>query len=160
MLDNNKKASDEILELADKLCFLLLDHNFVVHRYDSHSTNSIYLKLDYGACGSIRISDHEGFSHLNYRWNIGPHIKNKKTERGRYYRSFYNSRKWPCLIQDVVNERGKRQAVKGSYSYKHRINKGIREMSRDKNGFWSHNDTREVKVEDLRPREYGGSSND
>lgn len=30
----------------------------VIHRLDAYSTNSIYLKFDYGIVNSLRISDH------------------------------------------------------------------------------------------------------
>ena len=36
----------------------LLDLGFIVHRYNSHTTSSIYLKLDYGVSCGIRIADH------------------------------------------------------------------------------------------------------
>lgn len=36
----------------------------VIHRLDAYSTNSIYLKFDYGIVNSLRISDHEGKKHL------------------------------------------------------------------------------------------------
>ena len=42
----------------------------IIHRYDSYSTNSIYLKFDYGVANSLRISDHDGKRHLKYRFNI------------------------------------------------------------------------------------------
>ena len=42
----------------------------VIHRLDAYSTNSIYLKFDYGIVNSLRISDHEGKKHLSYRYNI------------------------------------------------------------------------------------------
>ena len=39
----------------------------IIHRYDSISTNSIYLKFDYGVACSLRISDHNGYKHLDYQ---------------------------------------------------------------------------------------------
>lgn len=41
-----------------------------IHRYDAYSTNSVYLKFDYGLGNSLRISDHHGKERLNYRFNI------------------------------------------------------------------------------------------
>ena len=57
-------------QIAEYVIEELLKHGFVIHRYDAHSTCSIYLKLDYGACNSIRISDHDGYEHLSYKYNI------------------------------------------------------------------------------------------
>ena len=57
----NKIAEEIIEQLKGKV---------VIHRYDATSTNSIYLKFDYGVANSLRISDHCGKYHLRYRFNI------------------------------------------------------------------------------------------
>ena len=48
----------------------LLDLGFIVHRYNSHTTSSIYLKLDFGVCCGIRIADHNGRKRYHYRFNV------------------------------------------------------------------------------------------
>lgn len=48
----------------------LLDMGFIVHRYNAHSTSSIYLKLDYGIACGIRIADHPGKKKYRYRFNV------------------------------------------------------------------------------------------
>ena len=48
----------------------LLDLGFIVHRYNSHTTSSIYLKLDYGVSCGIRIADHPGKKKYSYRFNV------------------------------------------------------------------------------------------
>ena len=48
----------------------LLDMGLIVHRYNAHSTNSIYLKLDYGLACGIRIADHPGKKKYSYRFNV------------------------------------------------------------------------------------------
>lgn len=48
----------------------LLEMGFIVHRYNSHSTSSIYLKLDYGLSCGIRIADHPGKKKYSYRFNV------------------------------------------------------------------------------------------
>ena len=57
-------------EIADYISEKLLQEGFIIHKYQAFSTCSIYLKLDYGACNSIRISDHNGYEHLSYKYNI------------------------------------------------------------------------------------------
>lgn len=47
-------------DVANYLIPKLLEIGFIVHRYNSHSTSSIYLKLDYGLSCGIRIADHKG----------------------------------------------------------------------------------------------------
>ena len=56
--------------MADTLIKSLLNMGFIVHRYNAHSTSSIYLKLDYGVACGIRIADHPGKKKYRYRFNI------------------------------------------------------------------------------------------
>lgn len=62
-------------EIANKIQSKLLDKGFIIHRYNAYSTKSIYLKLDYGVGNSIRISDHIGKGHLQYRYNVLTTVK-------------------------------------------------------------------------------------
>ena len=64
-------------EIADSICRRLKKKGFSILHYDAMSTDSIYLKLDYGVCNSIRIGGHRGKSKLKYRYNIGTNIKKK-----------------------------------------------------------------------------------
>lgn len=59
-----------IQSIADSLTHTLSQAGFTIQRYDASTTDSIYLKLDYGVGNSIRISNHTGKKHLNYRYNI------------------------------------------------------------------------------------------
>lgn len=60
----------------------------IIHRYDSFSTNSIYLKFDYGVANSLRISDHDGKKHLKYRFNILESMSNKSSKIARTRQGF------------------------------------------------------------------------
>lgn len=62
-------------EVVNFLIKKLLDIGLIVHRYDSYSTSSIYLKLDFGLACGIRIADHPGKKKYSYRFNV---IKNYK----------------------------------------------------------------------------------
>lgn len=42
----------------------------IIQKYQSKTSLSVYLKLDYGVLNSIRISDHKGEKYLNYRYNV------------------------------------------------------------------------------------------
>lgn len=57
-------------DVANILAEELLNMNFIVHRYNSHSTSSIYLKLDFGLACGIRIADHSGKPKYKYRFNV------------------------------------------------------------------------------------------
>lgn len=83
---------------ADKIINKLLDLGFIVHRYDAYSTNSIYIKLDYGACNSIRISDHEGKQHLSYKYNALKGIR-----KPYWTKDFKNMWRYYCNCKDIDN---------------------------------------------------------
>ena len=70
-----RKLDDELSALAESIARKLIAEGFIVQRYGAYTTSSIYLKLDYGVCNSIRISDHPGKRYLKYRYNIGPSEK-------------------------------------------------------------------------------------
>lgn len=90
-----EENKEKIYKYADYIVRKLVEKGFIVHRYNAHSTNSVYLKLYYGACNSIRISDHDGIDYLNYKYNIYNSIygeiqwkKNGKIKSLRYWRCF------------------------------------------------------------------------
>ena len=57
-------------DIANILIDKLLNMGFIVHRYNAYSSNSIYLKLDYGLSCGIRISNHPGKKKYSYRFNV------------------------------------------------------------------------------------------
>ena len=84
-----------IQEIATELCDKFLDEGFVVQRYDAHSTQSIYIKLDYGVGNTVRLSDHKGYDYLSYKYNIRMDIQKDYIEKDnngylRYYIQFEN----------------------------------------------------------------------
>lgn len=48
----------------------LKKEGFTILKYEAYSSNSVYLKLDEGAAGTIRVSDHHGKKHLKYKYNL------------------------------------------------------------------------------------------
>lgn len=68
-------------EICSVLIKRLMELNFIIHRYDSYSTSSIYLKLDYGVCCGIRISNHNGKKKYHYRFNVIKDYKGDKITR-------------------------------------------------------------------------------
>ena len=61
MNENAKTIRDLAAYVCDRLAGKVL-----IHRYDAYSTNSVYLKFDYGVANSLRIADHAGKEHLAY----------------------------------------------------------------------------------------------
>ena len=105
----------------------LLDMEFIVHRYNSHSTSSIYLKLDYGLACGIRIADHPGKKKYSYRFNVIKDYAGDKVilKDGLICRFFdYNE------LESVLNavQKEKQEKIK-----KYGINNYISYMEKEKN---------------------------
>ena len=89
-----------IRDLAAYVCDRLAG-KALIHRYDAYSTNSVYLKFDYGIGNSLRISDHQGKEHLAYRFNIVLDLKEPKDDHsGEYPRRYYP----PDMVDQVVED--------------------------------------------------------
>ncbi len=90
-----------------------------MHRHNAITTVSIYLKLDYGVCCGIRISNHRGKKKYHYRFNI---IKDYKGDEVIHYKNlvsyFYNFSEIPKLLQDVCKEREAKLQKYGVDNYK------------------------------------------
>lgn len=124
----------------------LVKNGFIVHRYNAYSTCSIYLKLDYGACNSIRISDHNGYQHLSYKYNI-----NQRAHRNGWYKDKNNKWRYSCmsnkesidnLIQIIINDKLHREA---NCDYDELVNY-YKSTANSKTSFWR--DAEEVKLDE------------
>lgn len=125
-------------QLADDLARRFVAEGFVVHRYDAYSTESVYLKLDWGACCSIRISDHPGYKHLRYRYNIGSWITAGRHEGGKYPRHFYQTKNANKMVERILSDRKKRIAEYGEDGYRALMEQGWARAANAKTGFFSH----------------------
>ena len=67
------------IEVSNKLIKSLIERGFLVHQYYARTTKSVYLKLDYGACCGIRISDHRGKKKYKYKFNLIKQYEGSKT---------------------------------------------------------------------------------
>ncbi len=99
------KRNQEI-SVSNKLIQNLKDKGFQIHKYYAKTTKSIYLKLDYGVCCGIRISDHKGKKKYRYKFNLIKQYNGPKLviDKG-YLRMFYDYNNTDALIKDVENER-------------------------------------------------------
>lgn len=129
--------------LADEIAQALIAEGFTVHRYDAMKTDSVYLKLDYGACNSIRISDHAGYPHLKYRYNIGTWIQQPMETEDTYPRFYWRADQASDLVAKCVADRDARIGWSGVGGYEQIIEKKKREARRARTGFWTH--ARKVK---------------
>lgn len=129
-------------KVADELQARLIARGFTIHRYDAFSSDSVYLKLDYGACGSIRISDHKGYKHLSYMWNIGTWIIRERHEIHEVRpRHFYPVGSMSAMVEAICDLRDRRQSAG---DYERRIDIGKRCKATARTGFWANGATRLV----------------
>ena len=116
----------------------LKKHNIIIHRYDAYSTNSIYLKLDYGACNSIRISDHTGKEHLKYKYNVMPKCKNgwvRDKQFWRYYCNISQDKFIDDMIKIITDDRLAKIILVGKENYNKKVSQLCDESS-NAIGFW------------------------
>lgn len=126
---------NNIRDIADYLIENLIKQGVVIQRYDSYSTNSIYIKLDYGVCNSIRISNHPGKKHLKYRYNIGTDIKEFRKVHDKYKRYYYRADKAPELVKKILSDRKVKIDRYGSRKYQSYMQKNKKDDCGNA-GFW------------------------
>ena len=130
-----KRKGKDFKHIALKLQKRLLAEGFIIQRYDAYSTNSIYLKLDYGLCNSIRISDHTGLSHLHYMFNLGKDIKTIYQEKAEFTRYYYPFNEIDKLVNHILQHRiNKRHYYGDTYPAAMEQTRQANQTSR---GFWS-----------------------
>lgn len=106
-------------DVANILIPRLLNMNFIVHRYNSYSTSSIYLKLDYGLSCGIRIADHNGKKKYHYRFNVLKDYKgNKVINRDNLVSYFFNYDELDELLDAVQKEKQSKVNKYGIKNYK------------------------------------------
>ena len=106
-------------DIANKLTSDLIKLNFIVHRYNSHSTSSIYLKLDYGLSCGIRIADHEGRKKYHYRFNVLKDYKGARAiQRDGLTSYFFNYNELEKVLDAVKKEKQNKIEKYGTQKYK------------------------------------------
>ena len=128
--------NNELENLANAITKKLIAEGFTVQRYDAYTTSSIYLKLDYGVCNSIRISDHPGKKYLKYRYNIGSFVKEYREEKDKYDRYYYRIDKEKNMIKKIINDRDFKKSRYGESGYEKLMQKSKNENAGNL-GFWS-----------------------
>lgn len=117
------------MDIQEKALYVqeqLLDGGFIVQRYDSYTTNSIYMKLDYGVMNSIRISDHKGKKHLKYRYNL---LENRKQVNRHTNdispRNFYGFQHVEDMLLDIYRDKLDRLNRYGAENYARYMQKNV-----------------------------------
>ena len=107
------------IEISNKLIKELKEKGIQINKYYAKTTKSIYLKLDYGVCCGIRISDHNGKKKYKYKFNLIKQYNGPKEIIDRkYIRLFYDYNNTEELIDDVQNERKSKINKYGLNNYK------------------------------------------
>lgn len=111
-------------EVTNILVSKLLDMGFIVHRYNSHSTSSIYLKLDYGLSCGIRIANHPGKKKYSYRFNvIKDYVGNKVILKDGLICRFYDFNELDSVLNAVQQEKQQKLNKYGLKNYQRYMEK-------------------------------------
>lgn len=127
-----------IIVITDYVIKKLKESGFKIQRYDAFSTNSVYLKLDYGVCNSIRISDHKGKKHLQYRYNLLKNydgVKYDKSPQG-WARNYYGFDSVKKMIKDIILDRDWKIQSYGRNQYQKFMESNY-SKNQNEPGFWS-----------------------
>lgn len=130
-------AKEELNKMAKKLAQMLIDKGFTVQRYDAYSTNSIYLKLDYGLCNSIRISDHNGKENLSYMYNLRSDINRDYVTRNGYTRYFVTFKNYKRIVNLALQNKWKKYVKAGSETAYNEIMNIEKNLNKNNKGFWN-----------------------
>lgn len=122
-----------IKDIAATVIEELKSAGFTVQRYDSYSTNSVYIKMDYGVSHSLRISDHKGKKNLSYKFNLI--VGTKDVTTGNKGRKFYGEEHVDKLITDIKKNRSSQMNQLGESSYNRFMDHNKKE-GENKRGFW------------------------
>lgn len=123
-------------DIAEYVQNKLLNLGFIIHRYNAYSTSSIYLKLDYGACNSIRISDHKGYSHLSYKYEINQSFVKSgwsKDDKGFWrYHCKADIENINSLLEIIANDR----QYKKCFNDYNKVIETFKNDCKNSKGFW------------------------
>lgn len=133
--DLRKRDATDVI--AEHIAKRLLEAGVDIRYYRAYSTDSRYMKLDDGVLNTVRISNHPGKQRLCYRYEIGPHIKKRKTVMKNGYPShLYPEADIDILIGNILAERMRRINVWGESRYASFREKNVRDNANAK-GFWA-----------------------
>lgn len=124
-------------KVADYAIEIMKGQGVVVQRYDAKSTQSIYLKFDYGIANSLRISDHEGRNKLTYKYNIRGDIEKYHFHgKGATEANFYPLTDVDACLKKILLARYSKIAGLGLSKYKQLMDDTVSKMAESKNRFW------------------------
>lgn len=128
----------DLSKVAEYIIAHLKSEGVIVQRYNAYSTDSIYLKFDYGRAWSLRLSDHKGYSHLHYRYNLLASVKVNDMPVGSALRYFGKIDKpsVDTMIERILENRKKKLYYLGKKEYINQMKQMYTKYKSTK-GFWS-----------------------
>ncbi|HGO9409079.1 TPA: hypothetical protein ACLBZV_003439 [Bacillus cereus] len=124
-----------IKRAADYLVKQFKELGFKVMRYDSYSTNSVYIKLDDGVVGTVRISDHKGKKHLRCKYNLIKGSNRYMRDDKGVKRFFFPMKEIDLLVEKAVFDRVVLIEKYGQDNYNHFMERN-RNKGQSSKGFW------------------------
>lgn len=122
--------------VADYIVKTLKSYGVVIQRYDALTTDSIYLKFDFGVANSMRIGNHRGKPYP-YRFMIRTDKKNHQVVQNKKYASYvYSYDKTNTCLRQVLADRQKKIDRYGLKNYTKIMDKNKGKIGQEK-GFWS-----------------------
>lgn len=128
----------QIMEAAANICYDLKNAGFIIQRANARTSNSVYLKLDYGVGNSIRISDHNSRNERRkYKYSVGTHIKKFDV---RIVSDQRECRNYPIsevdrVVKDAIRFKRERISKIGTKAYEEAMMEKVKE-GKGKNAFW------------------------
>jgi len=110
-----KQVIDAVLEHAVK-------NDIIVHQYKAKTSNSVYLKFDFGVLNTLRVSDHKGKRKYPYKYELSSHrsetVSVKKFYKGNEFYVYKMCFDDLDLFLDIlVEERNEKLAKFGESGY-------------------------------------------
>jgi len=137
--DEMKPSTKLINDVANRVMKKLLEAGVKIQYYKAYSSNSVYIKLDYGLANSLRIGDHEGYEHLNYMFKVDVnHNGYRKVESNRFTQYTYapSKKQVTKLIKHILAHREKRISQYGGIENYQQAMSQQRINNIHNKGFW------------------------
>lgn len=136
-MEGTSMKNKELTKLANTIIKRLKAEGFHLLRYDAYSTDSIYIKIDFGMCNSIRIASHPGKQHLSYRYNIGDYIQKYEEIIREFPMEFYPITEADAMIEAIKKNRADKLYRYGKEGYERFMLKNSAENAQNTKGFWA-----------------------
>lgn len=127
-----------IMTTADNIVKYMKAAGLMIQRYDSVSTLSVYLKFDFGLCGSLRISDHKSKDNLTYKYNVRTDVEAYYSNgEGATEANFFPIGDWEAACRMILIRRYRKIGKYGFEWYERTMNQTVSKKAFEKNRFWA-----------------------